>query len=185
MWARGLRRRGLAESGPPAPGPLRGVPGPSVFFTVPPPADRRLRRLVPAQATLPCADTAPGAQIPPQRLRTPALGNSTRRGGPNTYLLLGVSGGSQPPRRVFASLKSLFCNVGAQRLLPLAHARLLNRKFFIGNFLFPTLPLSPSRLLLPGTVWWKTWPQTPAFIFFPTCQRRSLPEATSPYCSYW
>lgn len=53
----------------------------------------------------------------------------------------------------------------------------LDRKLSLSHCLLPVL-------LLQGTIWWKTWPQTPALNFFPTC-RRSLLEAISPDRSYW
>nr|XP_035973331.1 uncharacterized protein LOC118551561 [Halichoerus grypus] len=145
LWARGLRSRGLEWRGPPAP------------LSAP-----RPQRLLSPRHHLQ-TDAAGGScwhrllcraqeqlwvrRFPPRRLGTPAPGNGTRWGGTATYLLLGVSWGSPSPRRVFANLKRFFSNVGAQRLLSLTHTHtlLLNRKILIGNFLFHTQSLSPSR----------------------------------------
>lgn len=81
---------GWKRMGPRPPAPRAALWAPASSSIAPPPADGRRGQLVPAQATLPSAGAAPGAQNPPRRLRTPAPVNSARRGGPAIYLLLGV-----------------------------------------------------------------------------------------------
>lgn len=94
LWARGLRSHGLEECWPPVP---RTAPRAPEASTAPLPADGRRRRLVPAQATLPSAGAAPGAQIPPRRLKSPAGRDQHPQGRPATYSLTCSSASPRVP----------------------------------------------------------------------------------------
>lgn len=113
----------------------------------------------------------------------PRAGSSTRRGGPP----LTCSSASPRVPSSHEECSQIINPSSDMSVLSVPspfHTLLLNRKIFDRKLsLSHCLCLLPG-LLLPGAARWKMLPQTPAFIFLPTC-RGSLPEATSPDCSYW
>ncbi|XP_035883929.1 uncharacterized protein LOC118501101 isoform X1 [Phyllostomus discolor] len=118
LWTRGARTSAPRAGGERALSPSRGAAVPSVFHRA------ATCRRMPRAAR---AGTGYSAELRVRRSRLSASvlqrsGTAPAGRGPATYLLLGVSRGSQPPRRVFANLKLFFCNVAGQRPLSLAHS---------------------------------------------------------------